>query len=93
MIFKLEKYLKLFKIISQASIYLFMIHLLRLIYIIHSVFYISILKLTIPNIFPSWSELLSPLVIINGESEYEIFQIVDLKIDCRHTYKLLYKVI
>jgi len=93
MIFKLEKYLKLFEIISQASIHLFTIHLSRLMCIVHSVFYISMLEPTIPNIFPSWSELLLSLVIINGESEYEIFQIIDLEINCRHTYKLLYKVI
>jgi len=37
---------------------------------------------------------LSPLlVVINREAEYEISQIVNLKIDCRRAYKLLYKVI
>ena len=93
MIFKLEKYLKLFEIISQASIHLFTIHLSRYMCIVHSVFYISMFEPTIPNIFPSWSELLPSLVIINGESKYEIFQIIDLEIDCKHIYKLLYKVI
>ena len=32
-------------------------------------------------------------VIIDGEPEYKISQIVDFKIDCQQAYKLLYKVI
>jgi len=31
--------------------------------------------------------------MIGSKLEYKISWIVDLKIDCRHTYKLLYKVI
>ena len=31
--------------------------------------------------------------MIDGKLEYEVSQIIDLKIDCTCTYKLLYKVI
>jgi len=45
------------------------------------------------NIFPSQSKPLLLLVIIDGEFKYKIFQIIDLKVDHKHIYKLLYKVI
>jgi len=45
------------------------------------------------NIFLSYSELLLPLVLIDGKSEYKISQIIDSKIDYKQACKLLYKVI
>ena len=45
------------------------------------------------NTFSERIQLASAPVIIDGEPEYEISQIVDSKIDYQWTYKLLYKVI
>ena len=60
---------------------------------VHPVFHVSMLEPTTSNTF---SERIQPApapVIIDGEPEYEISQIVDSKIDRRRAYKLLYKVI
>jgi len=49
-----------------------------------------------PTISNTFSERIQPAptpVIIDGEPEYEISQIVDSKIDCQQACKLLYKVI
>ena len=51
------------------------------------------LKPTTSNTFPKKIQLAPILVIIDREPEYEISQIVDSKIDCQQSYKLLYKVI
>jgi len=45
------------------------------------------------NTFSKRIQLASAPVIIDGEPEYEISQIVDSKIDRQQTCKLLYKVI
>jgi len=45
------------------------------------------------NTFSERIQLASTPVIIDREPEYEISQIVDSKIDCQQTCKLLYKVI
>ena len=52
-----------------------------------------ILKPVISNIFHSWSKLLLPSVVIDSKTEYKISWIIDSKIDCKKTCKLLYKVI
>ena len=60
---------------------------------VYPVFHVSMLEPTTSNIF---SERIQPApapVIIDGEPEYEISQIVDSKIDHRRACKLLYKVI
>ena len=60
---------------------------------VHPVFHMSMLESATSNIF---SERIQPAptpVIIDGEPEYKISQIVDSKIDCRQACKLLYKVI
>ena len=60
---------------------------------VHPVFHVSMLEPTTSNTF---SERIQPAftpVIIDGEPEYEISQIVDSKIDRQRACKLLYKVI
>ena len=60
---------------------------------VHPVFHVSMLELTTSNTF---SERIQPApapVIIDGEPEYEISQIVNSKIDHQRACKLLYKVI
>jgi len=51
------------------------------------------LKPAMSNTFSKRIQLAPTPVIIDGEAEYEISQIVDSKIDCRRACKLLYKVI
>jgi len=53
----------------------------------------SILKLTTSNTFYSQSKLPLLSVVIDGEIEYKISQIIGLKIDHSQIYKLLYKII
>ena len=60
---------------------------------VHPVFYVSILKPVTSNTFSERIQLAPAPVIIDRESEYEISQIVDFKIDRQQTCKLLYKVI
>ena len=88
-----EKYLGPYEIISQPSTLLFTLRLLESMHSVHPVFHISMLEPTISNTF---SERIQPAltpVIIDREPKYEISQIVDSKIDCQQTCKLLYKVI
>lgn len=89
----IKKCLGLFEIINQAGTYSFTIHLLRSLYTVLLVFYMFMFKLATSNTFPSWSEFPLLLVVIDSKSEYEIFSIVNSKIDCRYMCKLLYKVI
>jgi len=51
------------------------------------------LEPTMSNTFSKRIQLAPAPVIIDGEPEYEISQIVDSKIDHQQTCKLLYKVI
>jgi len=51
------------------------------------------LKLMMPNIFPSQYKFPLPSVVIDGKPEYEISWIADSKIDYKYACKLLYKVI
>ena len=60
---------------------------------IYLVFHVSILESTMSNTFPERIQPAPTPVIIDGEPKYEIFQIVDFKIDCQQACKLLYKVI
>jgi len=51
------------------------------------------LEPTTSNTFSERIQLAPTLVIIDSEPKYEIFRIVDSKIDCQWACKLLYKVI
>jgi len=51
------------------------------------------LKPAMFNSFPERTQPAPTPVIINKKPKYEIFQIVDSKINCQWAYKLLYKVI
>ena len=88
-----EKYFKPYEIITQPDILLFTLHLPESMCFVHPVFHISMLESTISNTFSKRIQLVSAPVIIDGEPEYEISQIVDSKINCWQTCKLLYKVI
>jgi len=88
-----KKYLGPYEIIAQPGTLLFTLCLPESMRSVHPVFHVSMLKPATSNTF---SERIQPApapVIINGEPEYEISQIVDSKIDRRWACKLLYKVI
>jgi len=88
-----KKYLGPYEIIAQSSLQSFTLYLPDTMRAIHPMFYVSMLKPAISNIFLEYSELLPAPVIINGELEYEISKVIDSKIDHQRAYKLLYKVI
>ena len=88
-----KKYLGPYEIISQPGTLLFTLRLLESMCSVHPVFHVSMLEPAISNTF---SERIQPApapVIIDGEPEYEISQIVDSKINRQWACKLLYKVI
>jgi len=88
-----EKYLRPYEIIAQPGILLFTLHLPESMHSVHPVFHVSMLEPAISNTFSERIQLVPALVIINGESKYEISQIVDSKINRWQACKLLYKVI
>ena len=60
---------------------------------VYLVFHMSILEPITSNTFSERIQLAPTPVIIDREPKYEIFRIVDSKIDCQRACKLLYKVI
>jgi len=88
-----EKYLGPYEIIAQPSPQSFTLCLPDTMRAAHPVFHVSMLKPAIPNTFQQRSKPPPALVIIDREPEYEIFKIVDSKIDHQRACKLLYKVI
>ena len=59
---------------------------------IHPVFHVSMLEPSTPNPFPAREAILEPPVILDREPEYEILEILDLKIDKRRKCRLQYLV-
>ena len=60
---------------------------------IHPVFHVSMLEPSTPNSIPEHIQPPPPPVLIDGEPEYEISEILDSKLDNRrHVCKLLYLV-
>src|SRR5258707_14770762 len=61
---------------------------------VHLVFHVSQLEPTQPNPFPLRQQLPPPLLQIDGESEYEVSEILDSKVDqcCRPENRLHYLV-
>ena len=88
-----EKYLRPYEIIAQPSTLSFTLHLPESMRSVHPVFHVSMLEPATSNTFSERIQPAPALVIIDGEPEYEISQIVDSKIDRRQACKLLYKVI
>ena len=87
-----EKFLGPFEIIAQAGTRSFTLRLPDTFRSVHPVFHISMLEPSIPNVVPNRIQDPPVPVEIDGESEYEIAQILDSKIDRRRHCKLLYYV-
>ena len=86
----MEKYLGPFEIIAQAGTHSFTLRLPSSMRAIHPVFHVSMLESSTPNLFPAREAIPEPPVILDGELEYEISEILDSKIDKRHKCKLQY---
>ena len=76
-----EKYLGSYEIIAQPGTLSFILYFSESMHFVHPVFYVSMLKPTTSNTFSKRMQLAPAPVIIDGEPEYEISQIVDSKID------------
>ena len=76
-----EKYLGPFEIIAQVSSISFTLHLPDSMRSIHPVFHVSMLEPSTLNQFPNQIQIPEPLIIINSDSEYEISEILDSRID------------
>ena len=87
-----EKFLGPFEILAQVNSVSFTLHLPNSMRSIHPIFHISMLEPSTPNEFPNRTETLPPPVIINGETEFEISEILDSKIDKRCKCRLQYLV-
>jgi len=88
-----KKYLGPYEIIAQPGTLSFTLHLPESICSVHPVFHVFMLEPAISNTFSKRIQLVPAPVIIDGEPKYQISRIVNSKIDCRWTCKLLYKVI
>src|SRR5262249_5315902 len=79
--------------IAQVGSQSFTLRLPPSMHTIHPVFHVSQLELATPNIIPNRIQPPPPPVIIDGEPEFEISEILDSKIDNRRRLcKLLYLV-
>ena len=79
----LEKYLGPFNIIAQAGPLSWTLHLPDSMQAVHPVFHVSMLEPSIPNTIPDGVQTPPPQVMVDGEPEYEISEILDSKLDNR----------
>ena len=88
-----EKYLGPFEIIAQVGTLSWTLRLPDSMCAVHPVFHVSMLEPHVENTIPHRIQPPPPPVVIDGEPEFEIAEILDSKIDNRrHTCKLLYLV-
>ncbi len=88
-----EKYLGPFEIIAQPGTHSFTLKLPESMRAVHPVFHVSMLEPAPENTIPERIQPPPPPVLIDGEPEFEISEILDSKIDKRRRLcKLLYLV-
>ena len=87
-----KKFLGPFEILAQVGSISFTLHLPNSMCSIHPIFHISMLEPSAPNEFLNQTETLPLPVIIDGEMEFKISEILDSKIDKCHKCKLQYLV-
>ena len=78
-----EKYLGLFEIIGRAGMHSVILHLPDSMRAVHPVFHVSMLEPSVPNTIPNCTEPPPAPVVIDGEPEYEVTEMLDSKIDRR----------
>ena len=72
-----------FEIIMQPGTHSCTLRLPETMRAIHLVFHVSQLEPSVPNTIPNHVQPPPPLIEIDGKPEFEIAEILDLKIDCR----------
>ena len=87
-----EKFLGPFEILAQVGSVSFTLCLPNSMHGIHPIFHVSRLEPSGPNEFPNRTETLPPPVIIDGETEFKISEILDSKINKCHKCRLQYLV-
>ena len=87
-----EKFLGPFEILAQVGSISFTLCLPDSMRSIHPIFHISMLEPSAPNEFPNRTETPPLPVIIDGETEFEISEILDSKINKCHKCRLQYLV-
>src|SRR6266436_1155744 len=89
-----EKNLGPYDMIGKPGTHSVTLHLPCQFHSIHLVFHVSQLEPTQPNLFPLQQQLPPPLLQIDRESEYEVSEILDSKVDrhCRLENRLHYLV-
>ena len=87
-----EKFLGPFEILAQVGSVSFTLRLPDSMCGIHPVFHVSMLEPSAPNEFPNRTETLPPPVIIDGETEFKILEILDSKINKHRKCRLQYLV-
>ncbi|CDO69315.1 hypothetical protein BN946_scf184976.g34 [Trametes cinnabarina] len=88
-----EKFLGPFEIIAKVGTHSYTLRLLDSMRAVHPVFHVSQLEPATLNVIPGRVQPPPPPVIVDGEPEYEILEILDSKLDRhRKTCKLLYLV-
>ena len=78
-----EKYLSPFEIIGRAGTHSVILRLPDSMRAVHPVFHVSMLEPSVPNTILNRTEPLPAPVVIDGEPEYEVTEILDSKIDRR----------
>src|SRR3979490_2042352 len=88
-----ENFLGPFEIIARPGTHSVTLKLPDYMKTVHAVFHVSMLEPTSPNTIPNHTQPPPPAVIIDGETEFEVTEVLDSKINNRHkACKLLYLV-
>ena len=87
-----ERYLGPFKVTSKPSAHSYQIKFPQHLRAIHPVFHISQLKLTNSSKIPNCTNPPPPPIVVNGNLEYEILQVLDSKLNHCRKLPLLYYV-
>src|SRR3979490_524737 len=88
-----EKFLGPFEIIAHPGTHSVTLKLPDYMKAVHPVLHISMLEPTLPNTIPNYTQPPLPVVIINGEPEFKVTEVLDSKINDRcKACKLLYLV-
>ena len=88
-----DKFLGLYEVIVQLGTHSVTLRLPDNLHAVHLVLHVSMLEPATPNMIPNRLQLLLPPIVVDGELEFEITEILNSKVNQRwHNCKLLYLV-
>jgi len=87
-----EKFLGLFEVVNQLGSHSYLVKLPTHLQSIHPVFHISQLELVHPSTIPNHLNSSLPPIVIDGNLEFELEQVLDSKLDHQRKDPLLYYV-